>query len=75
MKPKFELTKEQKEDMIGSIKGFFEKERDEEIGDLAAILMLDFFIEELAPMFYNIGVEDSHAFLAAKLDDIYEIQK
>lgn len=75
MKPKFELSKEQKEDMIGSIKGYFEKERDEEIGDLAAMLMLEFFIEELAPTFYNIGVEDSHAFMTAKLEDLFEIQK
>ncbi|PAV30941.1 hypothetical protein CIL05_04295 [Virgibacillus profundi] len=75
MKPKFELTKEQKDEMIGSIKGYFEKERDEEIGDLAAMLMLEFFMEELAPMFYNIGVADSHAYLHEKLEDIFEIQK
>ncbi|GAB3068980.1 DUF2164 domain-containing protein [Virgibacillus ainsalahensis] len=75
MKPKFELTKEQKDDMTGAIKGYFEKERDEMIGDLAAVLLLEFFMEELAPMFYNLGVEDSHRFMAEKLDDLFEIQK
>ncbi|MGY0692078.1 DUF2164 domain-containing protein [Virgibacillus sp. FSP13] len=75
MKPKFEVTKERKEEMVGLIKGYFEKERDEQIGDLAAMLLLEFFIEELAPTFYNIGVEDCHAYMTEKLDDIFEIQK
>lgn len=73
MKPKFELTKDQKHEMVGLIQGYFEKERNELIGNLAAMLMLDFFMEELAPVFYNKGVEDSHAYMIEKLDDIYEI--
>lgn len=75
MKAKFEVPKEQKEELAGLIKGYFEKEREEHIGDLAAMLMLDFFIEELAPTFYNIGVEDCHAFMTEKLDDMFTIQK
>ena len=34
------LSKEAREDMISSIKNYFEKERDEELGDLAAGLIL-----------------------------------
>lgn len=75
MKPKFEITKEQKDEMAGLIKGYFETERGEDIGHLASLLILDFFVDELAPLFYNIGVEDSHAYLSSKLDDIFEIQK
>ncbi|ASK62610.1 hypothetical protein CFK37_10820 [Virgibacillus phasianinus] len=75
MKPKFELSKEQKDEMASLIKGYFETERGEDIGDLASLLILDFFIEELAPLFYNIGVEDSHAYMSSKLDEIFEIQK
>ncbi|WP_373893454.1 DUF2164 domain-containing protein [Virgibacillus natechei] len=75
MKPKFELTKQEKDEMVGSIQGYFEKERDEQIGDLAAMLVLEFFMEEIAPVLYNKGVEDSHAFMTEKLDDIFEIQK
>ncbi|WP_188454214.1 DUF2164 domain-containing protein [Virgibacillus oceani] len=75
MKPKFDLSKEQKDEMIGLIQGYFEKERDEQLGELAAGMLLEFFMNELAPMFYNIGVEDSHAFISAKLEDIFEIQK
>lgn len=75
MKSKFELTKQEKEKLVGAIQGYFEKERDEQIGDLAAMLVLEFFMEELAPVFYNKGVEDSHIYLTEKLDDLYEIQK
>lgn len=42
---KFELSKEKQEYMISLIKVFFKEERDAELGDLAAMLILDFFIE------------------------------
>lgn len=75
MKKKFSLSKEKQEDMIRAIKTYFNREREEEIGDLAAKLLLDFFTEELAPVFYNQAVEDCHTFMAEKLDDLFEIQK
>ena len=49
------VTKEQRDEMIAAIKHYFLKEREEEIGDLRAGLMLDFILEELAPEFYNPG--------------------
>ncbi|UII54461.1 DUF2164 domain-containing protein [Cytobacillus spongiae] len=75
MSATFELSKEQKEQMTEAIKEFFWNSRDEEIGDLAAILVLDFFMSELAPLFYNKGVADSHQFISEKLEDLFEIQK
>ncbi|SDQ21947.1 DUF2164 domain-containing protein [Virgibacillus salinus] len=75
MKPKFELTKEKKAGIVKSIKRYFSEERDEEIGDLAAMLMLEFFMEEIGPVFYNLGVEDSHAYVDEKLDDLFGIMK
>ncbi|WP_430790738.1 DUF2164 domain-containing protein [Virgibacillus flavescens] len=75
MKPKFELTNEQKDEMAGLIQHYFETERGEDIGNLASLLILDFFIEQLAPLFYNIGVENAQAYMSNKLDDIFEIQK
>lgn len=72
---KFELSKEKKEFMITSIQSYFRNERDIELGDLAATLILDFFIEKLAPEFYNQGVEDAHRFMSEKLEDLLGIQK
>ncbi|MGE5542991.1 MAG: DUF2164 domain-containing protein [Bacillota bacterium] len=75
MNAQFRLTKEKREDMISRIKDYFLKERDEELGDLAASLLLDFFMEKLAPEFYNQGVYDSHRYMSERAQDLLEIQK
>ncbi|MBU7006601.1 DUF2164 domain-containing protein [Phosphitispora fastidiosa] len=75
MSNKIKLTKEKREDMIASIKTYFSKERDEELGDLASGFVLDFIIEKLAPEFYNQGVQDSYAYMNEKIEDLLEIQK
>ena len=72
---KIELTKEKRADMISAIKTYFLKEREEEIGDLASGLILDFIIERLAPEFYNQGVYDSYKYMGNSIEDILSIQK
>jgi len=47
------LTKERRDELVSEIKNYFLKEREEEIGDLAAGLVLDFIVEKIAPEFYN----------------------
>ncbi len=74
-KNNIKLTKEKRDDMVSAIKSYFLKEREEEIGDLAAGLLLDFIIEELAPEFYNQGVYDSQKFMEDKIEDLLSIQK
>ncbi len=74
-KENFNLSKEQKEDMINSIKNYFYNEREEELGDLAANLLLNFIIEELGPEFYNAGVYDSYKYMNDRIEDLLSIQK
>jgi uncharacterized protein (DUF2164 family) len=69
---KIELAKQEKQEMINLIKDYFYNERDE---DLAVDLILDFFIEKLAPRFYNKGIDDAYQFMSGKIDDIFELQK
>jgi uncharacterized protein (DUF2164 family) len=69
------VTKEVRDEMVSDIKGYFLKEREEEIGDLAAGLMLDFFLEKLAPAFYNQGVYDAHRYMQDAAEDLLSIQK
>jgi uncharacterized protein (DUF2164 family) len=69
------VTKDQRDEMISAIKQFFLKEREEEIGDLRAGLMLDFILEELAPEFYNQGVSDSYRYMKDMIEDILAIRK
>jgi len=69
------VTKEQRDEMIAAIKHYFSKEREEEIGDLRAGLMLDFILEELAPEFYNQGVFDSYTYMKDTIEDLLSIRK
>jgi len=69
------VTKERRDEMVSLIKNYFLKERDEEIGDLAAGLILDFILEKLAPEFYNQGVYDSHQYIKDAAEDLLSIQK
>jgi uncharacterized protein (DUF2164 family) len=69
------ITKDQRNEMIAAIKHYFLKEREEEIGDLRAGLMLDFILEELAPEFYNQGVSDSYTYMKDTIEDLLSIQR
>lgn len=72
---KIQLSNEKRQDMVQKIKTYFLEERDEELGDLAAGLVLDFFINELSTEFYNQGVYDSYKYMNEKVDDLLGIQK
>lgn len=74
-KDKITLTKEQRADMISSIKEYFYTDRGEELGNLASGNILDFFIDKLALEFYNQGVYDSYKYMNRSIDDLLSIQK
>ncbi len=74
MRNRLKLSREQKEPLLSLVKEYFLKERDEELGDLAATLFLDFIIEKMAPVFYNLGVQDCIGYLKDKLDDSYGLE-
>lgn len=75
MKNQIKVDKETQEDMLSEIKAYFLKEREEELGDLAARLLLDFFMEKLAPYAYNQGVFDSYKYMSDRTEDLLGIQK
>lgn len=72
---KIKISKEKRQDMILAIQTYFLKEREEELGDLAASLLLEFITEKLAIEFYNQGVYDSYKFINQKTEDLLEIIK
>lgn len=71
----FRIDDDAKRVMMEEIKRYFLDERGEELGDLAALLMLEFFADKLAPQFYNLGIQDAHEFMAQRLEDIFELNK
>lgn len=72
---KVEVNKEVREEMVTAIKTYFLKERDEDLGDLAASFILDFFLEEMAPHIYNQGVHDSYKYMGERIEDLLGILK
>ena len=75
MNNRINLTKEKEEKMVEALKKYFEMERNEELGDLASRMMLDFIVEELADEFYNQGVYDSYTFMSDRCEDLLSIEK
>lgn len=75
MSNKISLNKEKKDEMITAIKNYFFNEREEELGDLAAGMILNFIIEELASEFYNQGVYDAYRYMTDRVEDMLGIQK
>lgn len=74
MNKKIKVNESQKLEMIDKVKKYFKEERNESLGDLAADLVLDFFIKELAPNIYNQGVEDSYAYIRDSTEDILALK-
>jgi len=70
-----ELSKEQKRQAIQDIKEFFACERDEEIGDLAGELILDFIADKIGPYFYNQAILDVQQYMNDKIEDLYGLMK
>ena len=64
------LEKEQVKEIIPSIMKYVEDEFREQIGNLKAELLLDYFMREIAPYAYHRGVQDAEDYFRAKLEDI-----
>ena len=72
---KFKLSKEREQELLNSIQEFFITERDEELGDLAASIVLDFIINEIGPELYNQGISDSYKYMSDRVEDLLGITK
>jgi len=65
-----ELRDDVRKQALASIKAYFEERFEEEIGELQAQMMLDFFLEELAPTVYNKAIADAQAFVQEHVVEI-----
>lgn len=75
MRNQIKLGKDKKDEFVKLIKAYYESERDEEIGDLAASLLIDFITEEIGPHYYNQGILDCYRFIGDKTEDMLGLQK
>lgn len=73
------LSNEETERIIQKIQSYFSEQLSQEIGQFDAQFLLEFFLEEIGPYFYNSGLRDAQAVLKSRLDNIsdaiYELEK
>jgi uncharacterized protein (DUF2164 family) len=65
-----ELPKQARVSAVTSIKRYFAENTPEPIGDLAAGLLLDFFIEEIGPLIYNRAIAEAQERLQQRVSDL-----
>ena len=63
-------SKEETVQLVSSIQKYFKEELDQEIGELQAKLLLDYFFKEIAPLAYNKGVSDAETYLLTQIEDL-----
>jgi len=72
-KEKIQLEDEKRREMIQAIKHYFSEQKDEEWGELASGLLLNFIIDELAPEFYNQGIYDAYKTINDRTEDLLSL--
>ena len=65
-----ELPKDVKKEAIASIERWFQENRDERIGNIAAGALLNFFVEEIGPSLYNRGVADAQERMQMRIGEL-----
>lgn len=65
-----ELTTEERDHALHRLAAYLRGERDEEWGDLALRLLLDYITEQIAPIYYNRGIDDAQRALRGLEDRI-----
>ncbi len=65
------LTDAQKSLAIEELITFFEKEREERIGNIVAENLLNFFLAHVGTHLYNKGVMDAKEALEKRMEDVY----
>src|SRR5579862_3691184 len=65
-----ELSKEIRSDAITSIQRYFQENMPEPVGNMAASLLLNYFVEEVGPAIYNQAIADAQARIQQRLSDL-----
>jgi uncharacterized protein (DUF2164 family) len=58
---------------LASIRRFFSSELDDDIGDLKAELVLDYFLVEHAPTIYNQAITDAQGYFQERVADLESV--
>jgi len=70
-----ELNKEVRVVLVENLKRYYWNERNEELSNLGAELLLDFIVNDIGPYIYNKAIEDSYAYMNERIEDLLGLQK
>jgi uncharacterized protein (DUF2164 family) len=65
-----ELSQSVRDEAVASLQQYFERNMPEPIGDLAATLLLNYFVEEIGPAIYNQAISDAQVRLQQRVMDL-----
>ena len=68
-----ELSKQEIEQIIPSLRKYCKEELEHEISEMRAKFLLDYFMKEIAPFAYNQGVKDAEQYCRAKVEGMSAI--
>ncbi len=67
---RIKFSHERRKDLLTAVRSYFRDQHGDDIGELKASLILDFFVERLGPEVYNQAIRDAHGFISDKLADL-----
>lgn len=68
--PQFQFSKEQTEEVRETLKTYFDSELEIELGNLQAVMFIDFLNQHIGKQYYNLGIADAMAAIKEKTDDL-----
>ena len=75
MRDQIELSREARADALKNLISHFQTERDEELSEFQASILLDFILSSIGPSIYNQAVTDAHRLMLEKIEDLYGLEK
>lgn len=73
------VSKEQREQMVSEVQYYFEAERGEALGELAADQLVSFMLKTIGPSVYNQALQDARKMLSDRFmaieDELYAMEQ
>jgi uncharacterized protein (DUF2164 family) len=64
------LSPDTRKPLLASIKRYLAENLDQDVGDLQAGLLLDYFLKEIGPSVYNRAIHDAQTYMQERLTDL-----
>ncbi len=64
------LSDDAKQKAVGSIRRYFTEQLEQELGELPAKLLLEFFLQEMGPTVYNLAIADAQVYFRERVADL-----